>query len=433
MKRWLFFVLLSCSFQLSAEKQEILFWHALDGYLSERLVEVIEQFNESSSEFRVVAEYKGNYTETVEAGLKAAKKGKPPHLLQVYEVATETMLLHPKIYLSFEELMQRYAKDFSKNSFVEVVSTFYSSKEGEMVAFPWIASTGVLFYNKEAFQKAGLNPEQPPKTWQELEVACRALQKAGYSGFTTAWPFIYHIEQYASVHNLEIASARNGFDGLDARLTFNRTPFVEHIQKLCDLQKEQFFVYGGRHNSAESLFIQGQVACFMQGAGRLHNLKKLASFEIGVGPYPYSDALVQEPYNLHVGGSSFWVMRGFSDREYEGVAEFFNFVMRPDIQARWHVATGYLPITKEASFVAESNDFYEENSAARVALDEVLFRPQGDFTKGIRLGRYIEIRNIIIDALEQAFRGRLSAEEALNEAVQKGNILLEEYEQRHKK
>lgn len=428
MKKWLFLALFSTTQLLAAEKQEILFWHALDGYLSEQLLDVIEQFNETSTEFRVVAEYKGNYTETFDTGMKAAQKKRPPHLLQVYEVATEAMLQHPELYVSFENLMKKRAKDFSKETFVEAVRLFYSTKEGEMVSFPWIASTGVFYYNKEAFKKAGLDPEKPPETWEQCEVAFEALQRVGYSGFTTAWPFIYHVEQFAAIHNIEIASQKNGFEGLQARLTFNKSPCVEHVQRLAEWQKRQFFVYGGRHNSAESLFTQGQVACLMQGAGRLYNLKKSASFEIGVAPYPYSEKLVKTPYSLPVGGSSFWIMEGFSDQEYNAIATFLRYLMEPDVQARWHVATGYLPITKEASQVAEANNFYERNSAARVAMNEVLFRPQGEYTKGIRLGRYIEIRNIIIDALERAFRGRITAQEALDHAVVKANLLLEEYE-----
>lgn len=409
---------------------EIVFWHAFEGFLADKFTEIVDDFNHQSNSYHVKLVYKGNYTETFNCGVEAFKAGEPPHLLQVYEVATQTMMLNPKMYLSVDDLMRRYFKKFDTAVYIDAVREFYSGSEGQMYSLPWNASTGILFYNKTAFEKAGLDPEVPPKTWVEVEKFGQKLIEAGYHGFTTAWPAAYHLEHLCSWHNLPFASHSNGFEGPEARLIFNGPYQERHLSKLVDWQKRGIFSYQGRFtNEPEKFFTSEKCAILLQGANRFVMLNK--SFPVGVGFMPYWPDVDGAPYRLNIGGSSFWVISGFKDDLYRGVAHFLAYLSLPEVQAYWHQQTGYLPITEAAYYLSKKRGFYEKNPAAEIAVLEVMNSKNTPYTKGIRLGNYTLVREKILDNLEKAFSGELTPQEALDRAMQEGDELLAQFEKQH--
>lgn len=430
MKRFFSFVLLSLAgFYSSVFGTEIIFWHAFEGFLADKFQEIVDDFNHQSKTYQIKLVYKGNYTETYELGVEAFEKGNPPHILQVYEVATQTMMLKPEIAKSVDELMRYFFKKFDPDVYIDSVRDFYSTADGRMYSLPWNASTGILFYNKKAFEAAGLDPEKPPKTWVELEQAGIKLVNAGYKGFVTAWPAAYHLEHVSSWHNLPFSSYDNGFGGLGSRLIFNGPYQVRHIQKLIEWQNEGVFSYQGRFtNEPEKFFSDGKCGILLQGANRFSMLKKQSSHPIGVGFMPYWPDIPQSPYRLNIGGSSFWVMAGFDEEIYRGVAHFLAYLSLPEVQAYWHQQTGYLPITEAAYYLSKKKGFYEKNPAAEVAILEVMNQKKTPYTKGIRLGNYPIIREKIIDNLERALKGELTAKEALDRAIEEGNLILEKFE-----
>jgi sn-glycerol 3-phosphate transport system substrate-binding protein len=402
---------------------EIVFWHAFEGFLAERFSAIVDDFNRQSEETHIQLVFKGNYTQVFERGLQAFEEKTPPHILQVYEVATEMMRAHPERYVSVEDLMRKAFNQFNPSLYIEAVRQFYATREGEMLSLPWNASTGVLFYNKEAFRKAGLDPETPPKTWEEMEEFGQKLVQAGYKGFTTAWPAAYHLEHLCSWHNLPFATADNGFGGSDVELVFDGYYQTRHLLKLVEWQKRGIFTYQGRFvNEPEKCFTSGECAILLQGANRFPMLKK--SFPIGVGFMPYWSDVEGAPYRLNIGGSSFWVLSGFTEEEYRGIAQFFSYLSSGEVQASWHQQTGYLPITEEAYHLAKKRGYYDANPAAEVAVLEVLNPHNTPFTRGIRLSNYIPVREKIIDQLEKAFSEEITPEKALQQAVIEGNQLL---------
>jgi sn-glycerol 3-phosphate transport system substrate-binding protein len=303
-----------------------------------------------------------------------------------------------------------------------------------MFSLPWNASTGIMFYNKDAFKEAGLDPEHPPKTWLELEQAGVQLVNAGYTGFVTAWPAAYHLEHVCSWHNLPFATYENGFCGLGARLNFNGPYEIRHLSKLVQWQKEGIFSYQGRFtNEPEQFFTNGKCAILLQGANRFPMLKKALAHPIGVGFMPYWPDVPGAPYRLNIGGSSFWAISGFEEELYRGIAHFFAYLSLPEVQAYWHQQTGYLPITEAAYYLSKKKGFYEKNPAAEIAVLEVMNQKRTPYTKGIRLGNYPVIRDKIIDYLEKALKGEMTPKEALDKAVEEGNFLLEKFEQENTK
>ena len=375
MKKLLLSTMLICiSFACSVQAANIQVWHALDGFLEEQFQLLATEFQQLHPEHQVDLLRKGNYTETWEAGVQASQRGEGPDVLQIPEYATQASMAMEGTFCPIQELMKKYDGGFDPSRYIEVVRTFYSTEEGEVLSLPWNISTGILYYNKEAFARAGLDPNRPPRTFEELEEFGHRLVKAGYIGFTTAWPAGYHLEHLGSAHNTPFASRGNGYAGSGFPLLINAPLFVHHLSKLVEWQKSGLFQYSGRYGDVpEALFTSGKAAILLQGANRSGLLSRKASFEIGVGELPHWAAFTNQPYNPGCGGASFWVLRNRSDEVYEAVAAWFNFLSDPAIQARWHRVTGYLPITREAYELALASEAI--NPAAQIGLQTMFKRP----------------------------------------------------------
>ncbi len=417
MKKFLIFFCILLVKPLFSEK--IVFWHAFDGFLKGVFEEIVDDFNQKH-EHTIMLEKVGNYSDVVQRGLEAYQEGSYPHIMQAYEVATYSLMQKSDQFFALQDLIAKFDLQISHDDFIDVVRDFYSKVDGKMMSLPWNASTGILFYNKEAFQKANL--KKPPRTWEEMEEIAPLLSNAGYLGFTTAWPAAYHIEHFCSLHNLPFAIYP---EKQNPQFLFNHKQIARHLTKLVEWQKEGMFSYSGRFNEdPEQKFCEGKCAILLQGANRLALLQKKASFEIGVGFLPYWSQ-ISEPHNLNIGGASFWVFNGFKDQEYEAIAQFFSYLAHPDVQATWHQKTGYLPITKKAYFLTKESGFYENHPAAEIAVLSVMGQKSTTHVKGVRCEHYIEIRDQIVDALEKALNEEISSQEALDDAVNKAQSSIE--------
>ncbi|OJW49158.1 MAG: hypothetical protein BGO67_11405 [Alphaproteobacteria bacterium 41-28] len=403
-------------------------WHSMEGFIEKQLQEFVDKFNTSQNEYKIQLTYQGNYTEGFKKGVQASKEKKNfPHILQVYEIATPSLILQKNLYIPASVLFQKYGYTVHE-AFISSIVNFYSDEDKTLLGLPFNIATGLLFYNKEAFKKAGINPNSPPKTWEDVEAYAAKLKNAGYScALTTAWPSGYLLEHFAARHNLPFATKDNGFEGKGAELLVNAEPFVFNVDKIAKWQKEGTFTYGGRFVSdIEPLFTNGQCAMIMQSNSRMAVLKKEAKFDIGAGPIPYWSVLTKEPHNLVTGGAALWAMKGHTEKEEEGVAAFFNFVASPQNQQAWVEATGYLPISKAAFERLKASNYYKTNPHNEIAIQSLMLPPT-PYSKGIRIPGFVEVREVLIDALEKSFQGK-PPQEALNEAVSLGNSLIRKAE-----
>jgi sn-glycerol 3-phosphate transport system substrate-binding protein len=415
--------------QPAAAATEIQLWHAFTGPLGEILAKQVEGFNASQSDYQLAAVYKGNYSETLNAGVAAFRAKQQPHILQVFEVGTATMMAAKGAVNPVHEVMQAGGETFDPSVYLPTVTGYYTDPEGNMLSMPYNSSTPVLYYNKEAFQKAGLDPEAPPKTWNEFGEALDALKASGSAcPFTTAWQSWVHLENFGAWHDAPFATKANGFAGLDTELVFNGPLQVKHIQQLGDWAKEGKFVYTGRRNEGGARFRSGDCAMFTESSAGYAGVKAEAAFDFGVSNLPYWDDVDGAPQNTIIGGASLWVLTGHPAEEYEGVARFFSYLSRPEVQADWHQQTGYLPITLAAYDLTKEQGFYEENPGTETALIQMTAKAPTDNSKGLRLGNFDQIRGIIDEELEAVWAGDKAAQAALDSAVERGNVLLRRFE-----
>ncbi len=408
---------------------DILWWHAMSGELGRQLEKLAADFNASQSEYRIVPSYKGNYTETVTAAIFAFRSRTQPTIVQVNEIATATMMAAKGAIYPVFELMRDEQEAFSPAAYLPAVTTYYADAAGNMLSFPFNASTPILYYNKNLFRAAGLDPEIPPKTWPELGAAAKRLRAAGsVCGFTTSWPSWINVENFSAYHNLPIATKANGFDGLDAELNFNNPTMVRHIAQLAEWQTTKVFDYSGRDIKAEPRFQKGECAIFIGSSATRADIMANSKFEIGYGMLPYWPDVKGAPQNTIIGGATLWVLRDRSRAEYKGAAKFFRFLSRPEVQAAWHQKTGYLPVTRAAFDLTRAQGFYDRNPGTAISIEQITMKPPTENSRGVRLGSFVLIRDVIDDELEQAFSGKKSAQSALDSAVERGNRLLRQFE-----
>jgi sn-glycerol 3-phosphate transport system substrate-binding protein len=408
---------------------EIAWWHAMSGQLGRQLEKLAADFNASQSEYRIVPTYKGSYTEAVTAAIFAFRSQGQPAIVQVNEVATGTMMAAKGAIYPVFELMRDEKETFLPAAYLPAVTGYYTDVDGNMLSFPFNSSTPILYYNKDLFRKAGLDPDAPPKTWPELGAAAIKLRSAGAAcGFTTSWPSWINVENFSAFHNLSMSTRSNGFGGLDAELDFNNPVMVRHIAQLAKWQVDRIFDYSGRATTAEPRFQNGECGIFLGSSATRADIQANSKFKVGYGMLPYWPDVAGAPQNSTIGGATLWVLRGRPDAEYKGVAKFFAYLSQPEVQAAWHQKTGYLPVTRAAFDLSRTQGFYERNPGADMSIEQITLKPPTENSKGLRLGSFVLIRDVIEDELEQAFSGKKSAQAALDSAVARGNRLLRQFE-----
>ncbi|WP_191601555.1 sn-glycerol-3-phosphate ABC transporter substrate-binding protein UgpB [Marinomonas algicola] len=405
---------------------EIQWWHAMGGALGEKLNSIVADYNASQDLYEVKASYKGNYTETMTAAIAAFRAKQQPHLVQVFEVGTASMMSAKGAIYPVHQLMKESGQAFNGDAFLSAVTGYYTDSDGNMLSMPFNSSTPVLYFNKELMAKAGV---QAPATWNEMDSVGKKLQDAGIScGFTTAWQSWVHLENLSARHNVPFATKANGFGGFDTELAFNGPLQVAHINKMGEWQKNGIFSYSGRTNDGAAKFYSGECAMYTESSAGYAGIKRNAPFEFGVVELPYWKDQVTEPSNTIIGGASLWALQGKAADDYKGVASFLSYLSRADVQADWHQFSGYLPITKAAFDLTKGQGFYEKNVGTDVSVNQMLTGTPTENTKGLRLGNFVQIRGVIDEALESVWNGDADAQAALDNAVKRGNVLLRKFE-----
>jgi sn-glycerol 3-phosphate transport system substrate-binding protein len=214
---------------------EIQWWHAMGGKLGEKVEEICKKFNNSQSAYAVKPVYKGNYTETMTSAIAAFRAKKQPHIVQVFEVGTASMMAAKGAIYPVHKLMADMGEPFDQDAYLQAVIGYYTTPDGKMLSMPFNSSTPVLYYNKTAFKKAGLDPNKPPKTWPELAAAAKKCMDAGVVkyGFSVGWQSWVLIENFSAWHNVPIGSKANGFAGIDTRFSIDSPLHIKHISTIA--------------------------------------------------------------------------------------------------------------------------------------------------------------------------------------------------------
>jgi len=417
-----------CAFSPANATTEIFWWHSMAGPLGDRVNAIATKFNASQTEFKVTPVYKGQYDESMTAAIAAYRAGNAPAILQVFEVGTATMMSAKGAIVPVYKLMADANEPFDPKAYIAPVAGYYSDASGKMLSMPFNSSTVTFYYNKDAFKKAGL-PDVAPVTWADVENDARKLKASGMTcGFTTGWQSWAQIENFGAWHNVPFASLDNGLGGPQARLEFNGPLQVRHIDDLARWAKEGIFTYAGRKDEPLGNFTSGACGMIMTSSGSYATIKSQAKFAFGVSAMPYYPDVKGAPQNAIIGGASLWVMSGKTPEEYKGVAKFLSYLSTTENQIEWHEGTGYVPITIAAYDAVKKSGFYDTHPGFDIAVKELLNKPPTDNSRGLRIGNFVQLRNVIDEELEAVWSGQKTAKQALDAAVERGDELMAKFE-----
>ncbi len=410
---------------------EITWWHAMGAELGQKLEKIVDGYNKSQSTYHVTPVFKGTYPETMTAAIAAFRAGQQPDIVQVFEVGTGTMMAAKGAVYPVYQLMKDTGQQFDPSLYLPAVVGYYTDTDGNMLSLPFNSSTPILYYNKDVFKKAGLDPEKAPETWEELIEDSNKIMSSGAAkcGFTSGWISWVQTENMSAWHNQPIGTLQNGFGGMTAELSLNNPFMVKHWGNLKKWSDAGIFEYGGPvgGNDAPPKFYSQECAMYMNSsASRAGVLLNAKDFQVGFGFLPhYVDT---KPQNSIIGGATLWVLQGHTPEEYKGVADFLTYLSKPEVQADWHEFSGYLPITQAAYELAKSQGYYDKNPGSDVAIKQITLNPPTENSKGLRFGNYVQIRDVIDQEFEDMLAGNKTPQQALDAVVQRGNELLREFE-----
>ena len=408
---------------------EIVWWHSMGGALGEQLNALAGKFNDSQKDYKVVPVFKGSYPESLTAAIAAFRAGNAPHILQVFEVGTATMMAAKGAIVPVAKVMNDAKEPFDPKAYLPTVSGYYTDLKGNMLSFPFNSSTVMFYVNRDAFRKAGLDPDKPPRTWKDFQAAAEKLKSSGQQCvYTTSWPSWTHIENFSAWHNLQIGTKQNGMGGFDTQFTINSPMHVRHIAMLGELAKKGMFTYAGRTNQGDGRFASGECAMVTASAGAQATFRKNPKLDWSINFLPYYDDVKGAPQNSIIGGASLWVMAGKKPQEYKGVAKFFAYLSQPEVQMAWHTGTGYVPITLASYELTRKSGYYDKNPGADMPVKQLTYKLPTANSKGLRFGNFVQGREVIEEELEAVFAGRTDAKSALDEAVKRGNEILRKFE-----
>ena len=404
-----------------AAQTDIQFWHAMGGRLGEVVEEIAVKYNASQSTYNLVPTYKGGYEDTMTAGIAAFRAKQQPNIIQIFDAGAATIINAKGATIPVADLMS----DFNSGDYIEGVRNFYADSDGKMIGMPFNSSTPLLYYNKDILSKAGIGA--PPATWEEFEAMAPKLKEAGYQALAQSHsPWIFS-ENFHSRHNLQLATGNNGYDSTDVKILYNNPEMKMHWAKVKEwLDAGYYGFYGRGWGDNQDAFVQQKAAMWLGSSGSFGGLANSAEFEFGAAELPYWKSITDEPYGTFIGGAALFAMAGKPDEENAGVADFMEFLTSAEMQYFWHKETGYVPITNAAYELAKSDGYYDSTPDAEVGITQLTQR-SGEWTKGYRLGFYVQIREAMYKQYDNIFSGASTVDAAFEAMEKESNALLDRF------
>ena len=389
---------------------EVTFWHAMSGPLQESLDKIVTDYNNSQDDYIVKAEFQGTYEELLPKLRSVGGTKDAPAIVQVFEVGTKYM-----IDSGFIEPMQTFIdKDNYDISQLEKNILNYYTVDDQLYSMPFNSSTPVMIYNKDAFKEAGLDPENAPETFAEIKEAAKKLTNGdmyGFSMLTYGWFF----EQLVATQGGLYVDKENGRTGDAEKSLFNGEEGVRAFEFLNDLNKDgSFGNFGTNWDDIRAAFQTGKVAMYMDSSAGVTNMVNNSPFEVGVAYIPYSEEA--ERHGVVIGGASLWMTKGKSENEQNAAWDFMKYLQTPEIQARWHVETGYFAINPSAYDEQIVVDRWKEYPQLKVVIDQLQDTKPSVATQGALISVFPESRQLIVTALENLYQG-MDPKEALDQAA----------------
>lgn len=408
----------------SGKPVEIQFWHAFsDDARSGWIKGLAAEWNANNPDFKVVAENKGSYRETLQAAILGSRQGVAPHLVQVFEVGSQ-LALDSGIFTPIGEVGNVDLSDY-----IEPVLNYYTFNNS-VYSIPFNSSSPILYTNKEMMKKAGLDPEKAPETFEEILAACEAAKAAGITeaglGFNVHGWFY---EQWLAEQGASIVNNGNGRDSratetmLDSQASQNILNFIK------ELNDKGFYKYTGKledWGGSDAIFQEGKVMFHITSTADLGNITTAINsrFEMGTGRLPIPAGA--ERNGVVIGGASVWMAGGHSQAEQEAARDFILFMTNTENMMDWHKLTGYYPVRNSSVKELEKEGWFTSAPTRTIAFTQLMETIPNQSTAGGVMGTFGDTRTIIEQAIQKVLNGA-DVNQALSEAKILADLKLQEY------
>ncbi|SDN84705.1 ABC transporter substrate-binding protein [Alkalicoccus daliensis] len=404
--------------EISEEVVEIEFWHGMGGGLGDTLEALVDDYNASQEEFHITPEYQGSYEELLTQFRTVGGTETAPALVQMFEVGTKYMIESGYI-TPVQEWIDKDGYDVTQ---LEENILSYYTVEDELYSMPFNSSTPALYFNKDMFEEAGLDPENPPRTFSEIKEAAEKLTDEDTYGFSMlghGWFF----EQLIATQSADYVDQENGRTADATEVLFGGEEGLRAYEWLNEMNEAGTFEYYGRDwDDLRAAFQTENVAMYMDSSAGTKDAINNAGFEVGVSFIPHADEI--DPNGVVIGGASVWMGSGISEEEQQGAWEFMKWFNQPEVQAEWHVNTGYFATHPEAYNEPVVEGEHEEYPQLRVPIEQLQATVPSSATQGALITVFPESREQVVTSLEELYQGT-SPEDALQMAVEGSNRAIE--------
>lgn len=406
---------------------QIEWWHAMGGSLGDTVNQIAADFNASQADYMITPVFKGSYEETLTAGIAAFRAGEQPNILQVFDAGAATVIGAKGATVPVQDLLVENGVPFNIEDYISGVRYFYADSDGKMIGMPFNSSSPIMYYNVAALNAAGVTA---PVTWEEFQdVTAPALVEAGYIPLTQShMPWIF-TENFFARHNLPFATGNNGYDSADITINMDAPEIRNHFEAFKSwIDTGYAGFYGAGWDDNATPFEQGKVGLWLGSSGSFGGLQQTADFEFSATYLPYWEAITTEPTQTFIGGAALFAMSGQPAEENKATAEFFRYLTSPEVQYMWHQQTGYVPITEAAYEMAKADGHYDRFPAAEVGIQQ-LSLPAGEWTRGYRMGFYVQIRDVMNREYTRYLTGETSLDDAFTAIKTEADDLLSRFAQ----
>ncbi len=405
-------------------KIEITFWHAMGGVNGEATEAVVKAFNESQDEIVVKSEYQGTYDDMITKLKATMQSGGMPDVCQMYDIGTKFMT-DSGFAIPVQDMFE--TTGFDPSCVMDIITSYYTV-DGKQMSMPFNVSTPMLYYNKDAFKAAGLDPDTPPKNFDEVmefskQIVESGAAPVGYAQAIYGWFF----EQQIAGQGQYYADNENGRKAAATAVEFDKNgtglKIFETWKNLLD--SGYAANYGSTTADTQTAFFAGQAAIIVESTAILRNAVNSSAFEVGTGYFPKIGDNAEG--GVIIGGASLWMMDNKDDAKKDAAWKFIEFTTTPEVQATWSMSTGYFAINPAAYETEEMKAFIAENPNFMTAINQLNDAPVNGYTAGVLSGVATEARILFNEAMEKTYNGEYTPQEAVDFLAESVNSAIENY------
>lgn len=417
----------------SGKPVEITFWHSMGGKNGQAITKMVNDFNSTHKDIKVNAQYQGKYDEAINK-LKSAKKGNGgPDVMQVYDIGTRFMI-DSKWVVPMQKFIDEEKYDTSQ---LEPNILGYYTVDNKLYSMPFNTSTPILYYNKNAFKEAGLDPNTPPKTFGDVEKDAAKLTKKDGSGKVTQYGYSMAIygwffEQFIVKQGANYANNENGREAAPTAVDFDKNgsglKVLNEWKQLVDSGNVGNF--GRNEDDTENAFIAGKTAMYIESTADLSTVLSGVGgrFDVGTAFLPSFDGM--QDGGVSIGGASLWALDNKDTTKQKAAWEFIKFMVSSDEQAYWNTQTGYFPVTQKAYDSQVMKNNLKKSPQFQTAIDQLHASPKT--AKGALMSVFPEARQTVETNIEQMLQNKQTPEQAVENSAKSINDSIQKYNSTNK-